>query len=77
MIQKTRRRGITGHEMYAIRFLETDSVDSQSVPCLTSHFFLLYSNVQMFLLRREKIKIFTLIELLIKITCQIYLYAVY
>lgn len=67
MIQKTRRRGITGHEMYAIRFLETDSVDSQSVPCLTSHFFLLYSNVQMFLLRREKIKIFTLIELLIVI----------
>ena len=67
MIQKTRRRGITGHEMYAIRFLETDSVDSQSVPCLTSHFFLLYSNVQRFLLRREKIKIFTLIELLIVI----------
>ena len=43
MIQKTRRRGITGHEMYAIRFLETDSVDSQSVPCLTSHFSLLPS----------------------------------
>ena len=30
-----------------------------------------------FLLRRVKIRIFTLIELLTKITCQIYLYAVY
>ena len=30
-----------------------------------------------FLLRRVKIRIFTLIELLIKTTCQIYLYAVY